>query len=195
MGLRVGCSFELDPLMLKLFESQLVIEQAAQTQIIQAAGRVELDDTTIFRFYTDDEAFLQVVAQGGTDDTHVIDVKLYHYYDTLDISADRDWDALLNTKIGVAHYELSGYGYDRVWQSLSDYHKPVHMRESTYDIYGASSFTDQFTMLFERPVTESLMESLLLSAEETLNPAGGLSRCFVISTGVDLSPSQITIHG
>lgn len=195
MGLGIGFSFELDPLFLRLLNDHLVTKECSTTYIIQAAGIVEMDDTSIYRFYTDDEAFLQVVAQGGNKEEHVIDVKLYHYYDTIDVSSDTDWDQLLYKKIGAAKYELEGHQYSRVWNTVGEYHQPVHMMETTFDDAGDRSTTDQFTMLFERPILEDQTESLFLSAEETEDPPGSLSRCFVMSTGISLSPTQITIHG
>ncbi len=195
MGLRLGGSFEIDPLLLKLTVDELVIDGCAPTQIIKAAGVVDLDGTLIFRFYTDDDAFLQVVAEGGKSDEHVVDVKLFHFYDTQDISSQVVWDKLLNTEIGTPAYELEDHTYSRVWTSASDYHNPVHMAEKTYDEDGEFSMTDQFTMLFERPISAGQTESLLLSAEEKIEESGNLSRCFVLSTGITLTPAQITIHG
>ncbi len=195
MGLRLGGSFEIDPLLLRLIISELVIEDCASTHIIKAAGIVDLDGTWIFRFYTDDDAFLQVVAEGGKSEEHVVDVKLFHFYDTQDISSQPVWDQLLNTKIGAATYELEGHSYNRVWTSVSEYHNPVHMAEKTYDDEGEFSQTDQFTMLFERPISDGQTESLLLAAEEKEEDSGNLSRCFVLSTGLTLTPAQITIHG
>lgn len=195
LGLRIGCSFELDPLMLKLLEGQLVIENSAVAHVIEAVGLVDLDGTWVYRFYTDDEAFLQVVAQGGQTDEHVVDVKLFHYFDTQDVSTDTAWDQLLYKGIGVPHYVMEGFSYRRVWESMTDYHQPVHMQEKTYDASGEYSVTDQFTMLHERPLPGDKTESLFLSAEEKENAHGGLDRCFVRSTGITLSSSQITIHG
>ena len=195
LGLRIGCSFEIDSLLLKIIEEQLVIEDSNNAHIIQAAGLVNLDGAYLFRFYTDDDAFLQVVAEGGKSDEHVVDVKLYHFYDTLDISADSAWDTLLYKEIGAPTYELEGQTYRRVWTSVDEYHNPVHMAENTYDSEGNRSATDQFTMLFERPIKDGMTESLFLSAEETEDPSGQLNRCLVISTGITLTPSQITIHG
>ena len=195
LGLRIGCSFEIDPLMLKLLENDLVAKNISTSHIIQAAGKVELDDVTLYRFYSDDEGFLQVVAQGGTADENVIDVKLYHYFDTLDVSSERDWDKLLYQDMGCPTYQLEGRTYQRVWTAAGDYHKPVHMSETTYDGEGMTSVTDQFTMLFERPIADDRTESLFLSAEEKEEPAGSLSRCFVISTGITLTPTQVSFHG
>ena len=195
MGLRIGGSFDIDPLLLRLTESELTISGCAPTQIIQAAGIVDLDGTWVYRFYTDDEAFLQVIAEGGQNDEHVVDVKLFHFYDTQDIESKELWDEILSKKIGTPTYQLESQTFERVWTSASEYHNPVHMAEQTFDETGESSETDQFTMLFERPISGNNTESLFLSAEEKLEEAGYLSRCLVISTGISISSAQITIHG
>jgi hypothetical protein len=195
IGLRLGGSFEIDPLLLRLTLDDLVVDTCAPTQIIKSAGIVDLDGTWVFRFYTDDDAFLQVVAEGGKSDEHVVDVKLFHFYDTQDISSQAIWDQLLNEKIGAPTFGLEGYTYNRVWTSASDYHNPVHMAEKTYDDDGEFSMTDQFSMLFERTITGGQTESLFLAAEEKEEESGNLSRCFVLSTGITLTPAQLTIHG
>lgn len=194
LGLRIGCSFELDALMLKLLNEALVTDHIAPTQLIQAVGLVDLDGTWIYRFYTDDEAFLQVVANGQNDED-VVDVKLFHFYDTLDIGSETRWYRLLDEEIGQPTYELENHTYERVWTSVDSYHPPVAMQETTYtDTESLPSQTDQFTMLFERQIGDGNTESLLLSAEETLD-GQHLSHCLVISTGITLSSAQLTIHG
>lgn len=195
MGLRMGASFEVDPLAIRLILEELAIETFEPTQIIKAAGVVELDGTWVYRFYTDDDAWLQVVAEGGQRDENVVDVKLFHFYDTRDVSTESTWNNLLNREIGAASYTLDGRNYERVWTATGDYHNPVHMVETTYDEDGSHSSTDQFTMLFERPLSDQRTESLFLSAEEKLEAGDYLSRCLVLSTGISLTPSQITIHG
>ncbi|WP_299592324.1 YjfK family protein [uncultured Microbulbifer sp.] len=195
MGLRLGASFEIDPLAIRFILDELTIESFEPTQIIKAAGVVDLDGTWVYRFYTDDDAWLQVVAEGGQRDEHVVDVKLFHFYDTRDVSTDAAWESLLGREIGAGTYALDGRTYQRVWTATGDYHNPVHMTETTYDEDGEHSGTDQFTMLFERPLTDERTESLFLSAEEKLEAGGYLSRCLVLSTGISLTPSQITIHG
>lgn len=195
IGLRIGHSFEIDPLFLRLIESELVIKESNKTHIIQAAGIVDLGGTYVFRFYTDDDAFLQVVAEGEKNDKNVVDVKLYHYYDTHDVSSDHAWDDLLYRKIGAPSYELESHRYERVWTSIDDYHQPVHMTERTIDEADNESRTDQFTMLFEREISNGMTESLFLSAEEAECETGDVNRCFVLSTGITLTPSQLVIHG
>ncbi|MCJ8313350.1 MAG: YjfK family protein [Saccharospirillaceae bacterium] len=199
MGLAVGTSFEIDSLHLKLILPKLTIKQCNNTQIINDVGYVNLDGTHIFRFYTDDEAFLQVICEGGKEEQNIVDVKLFHYYDTLDIGSQNIWDELLNEKIGVSEYELAGNTYQRVWTSASDYHNPVVMQEKNYDHTSEDindyDSTDQFTMLFEREIGNEDYEALFLSAEECQEENGTLTRSFVISTGMSLSPSQIHING
>ena len=195
MGLRIGGSFEIDSLLLRLSEDELITEGCAPTHIIQAVGLVDLDGNWVYRFYTDDDAFLQVIVEGSQKDENVVDVKLFHYYNTQDVPSETIWNDLLNHKIGNPSYELEGHEYGRVWTSMSHYHNPVHMVEKTYDGESKPSETDQFTMLFERPISGNNTESLFLSAEEKLETGGYLSRCFVLSTGITLSSAQITIHG
>jgi len=195
MGLRLGASFEVDPLAIRLVLDELIIESCSPTQIIKAAGVVDLDGTWVYRFYTDDDAWLQVVAEGGNRDDQVVDVKLFHFYDTRDIASEQAWNQLLEREIGCPNYDLDGRSYRRVWTAAGEYHNPVHMAEKTFDEGGGHSSTDQFTMLFERELSDRRTESLFLSAEEKLEPGGYLSRCLVLSTGITLTPSQLTIHG
>ena len=194
MGLRLTGSFEVDTLWLNLLTPYLQAKQIPPTQIITAVGVVDLDGTQLFRFYTDDEAWLQVVAERDSEES-VVDVTLFHYYDTLDVANKTEWDMLLKQKIGAQSYHLNGQDYQRVWTTEGAYHSPVHMREVTCEDNTASSTTDQFTMLFEREIgSEGDTEMLFVSAEE-VEVDGNLERCLVLSTGIKLSPSQLTMHG
>ena len=196
MGLHLGGSFEVDSLLLRLIDDKLVTNGIAPTQIIEAAGLVELDGNFIFRFYTDDDAFLQVVADGGKTENDVIDVKLFHFFSTDAINSQSTWDQLLEHDMGGGEYQFEGNSYRRVWESLDSRHPPVHMHETTYADLGKDvSNTDQFTMLYERVISDELVESLFLSAEEKMVSDTQLDRCLVISTGISLMPSQLTIQG
>lgn len=195
MGLAVGTSFDIDTLGFKLIMDKLTIENMAQTQLITAAGKADIHGNTIYRFYTDDDAWLQVVCDGGDTEAHIIDVKLFHYYDTKSVDNQSAWDQLLNKEIGSPLQKIEGYDFNRVWSSVGDYAMPVHIAETTYDDSDEPDTTDQFTMLFEREVDADHMEFLFLSAEESENEHGQLDRCLVISTGVNINPAQITING
>ncbi len=194
MGLCVGSSFDLDKLSFQLILNELVISDVADTQLILAAGKVDLDGSILLRFYTDDEAWLQVVCEGGIAEENIVDVTLFHYFDTLHVN-ETQWNEVLNQKIGVPVYNFQGHDYSRVWTSTSVYHPPVAMQEVTYDDSDEPTNTDQFVMLFERELSDGSFEQLYLSAEESISDNDQLERCLVISTGVKLSPTQIRVNG
>jgi len=195
MGLRTGSAFELDDLRLRLMEPDLLVEKVARTQFVEAAGLVNLDsETTFYRFYTDDEAFIQVNLSGGVTESHIDDVTLWHYYDTKGISTDAAWNEQLKHKISQPTYEIEGYEYQRVWDDVSGSCPPVAMTEKTYDDDGETTTTDQFIMLYERIINEDLKELLLVSGEESVVD-NRLERCLVLSTGFSLRQSDISIRG
>jgi hypothetical protein len=194
MGLCIGSSFDIDKLSFQLILDELVIGGIADTQLIQAAGKVDLGSNILLRFYTDDEAWLQIVCEGGETEECIVDATLFHYYDTLNVNVN-EWDDILKHKIGVPTYLIEGNEYQRVWTSTASYHPPVAMQEKTYDHSDDITQTDQFVMLFERVLSDGSFEQLYLSAEETLNDNNQLERCLVISTGVKLTPTQISVNG
>jgi len=195
MGLYLGGSFELDHLKLLLLEPELTIEGAARSQLIQAVGEAPLDTGgTLLRFYTDDDGFLQVVTDGGLSENHITDVKLWHFYETQTIGNTAQWNACLKNVISQPTYELDGKVFTRVWDSVGDESPPVAVTETTYEEDGDVSKTDQFMMLYERPIGNNRVETLLVVGEEK-QVGNNLDRCLVISTGFDVEPADITING
>jgi hypothetical protein len=195
MGLYLGGSFELDALKLKLIEPQLKINGAASKHLIQAVGKVALDTGgTMFRFYTDDDAFLQVITDGGETENHITDVKLWYFYDTKTVGSQQQWSQLIDSGISMPSYELDGDHYTRVWDAVGEHSPPVAMTETTYEEDGDTSTTDQFIMLYERGLGNDNVEALLVCGEEKIID-NNHDRCLVISTGFDLSPADITING
>jgi hypothetical protein len=195
MGLYLGGSFELDALKLKLLTPQLCIEGAASQHLIQAVGQAELDSGgTLLRFYTDDDAFLQVVLDGGMRENHITDVKLWYFYSTTTIGNQSQWQQCLDKEISRPTYELEGHGFTRVWDAVGDESPPVAVTEKTWEEDGDVSETDQFMMLYERPIDNDRTESLLVAGEEKIVGANA-DRCLVISTGFDIHPSDIRING
>lgn len=195
MGLRLGGAFELDSLKLKLIEPHLVVQGVAKTQLIQAVGEVKLDEnTTVLRFYTDDEGFLQVLLTGGMTENHISDVKLWYFYDTKGIATNKDWENQLSSVISTPSKRFEGNDYKRVWGDSNLSSPPVAMTEKTYSEDGSVSETDQFAMLYERQATDKIYEYLMLAGEEKiiLNSA---DRCVVTSTGFDIQPADIEIIG
>jgi len=195
MGLYLGGSFELDPLKLRLIQPSLKISNAASKHLIQAVGRVNLDaGSVMFRFYTDDDAFLQVITDGGETENHITDVKLWYFYDTKTVGDQSQWQRLLDEGISKPVYELDGDEYERVWDAIGDKSPPVAMTEKTFAEDGEVTSTDQFIMLYERSISEDEVEALLVVGEEKM-VGNNHDRCLVISTGFNLSPSDITING
>jgi hypothetical protein len=195
MGLYLGGSFEVDALKLRLLEPKLKVEKAASKHLIQAVGRVDLDSGGVmFRFYTDDDAFLQVVTDGGESENHITDVKLWYFYDTTTVGSQTQWQTLINNGISKPVYELDGDSYDRVWDAVGETSPPVAMTETTFEEDGDVSKTDQFIMLYERSISEDDVEALLVSGEEKI-VGNNHDRCLVISTGFNLTPADIQING
>jgi hypothetical protein len=195
MGLYLGGSFQIDPLKLKLIEPSLIIDSPASSHIIQAVGEVNLDSGgKILRFYTDDDAFLQVVLDGGMTENHITDVKLWYFYDTKTVGSDSQWQQLLKNDISQPQYGLEGQSYQRVWDAVGDISPPVAMTEKTYEEDADVSETDQFVMLYERALEDNNVEALLVSGEEKL-VGQNLDRCLVISSGFNIEQADITING
>jgi len=193
LGFHLGGAFELDDLKIRLREPQLVVEGMARTQLIQAVGEVALDESsTLLRFYTDDEGFIQVLMSGGKTENHVADVKLWYFYETKNVGNESDWQDLISQKISQPAIEFEGHTYTRVWDSISDSSPPVAMSETTYSEDGQKESTDQFVMLYERQIEEDFAEYVMFSGEEKLIN-GQLDRCFVISTGFDLQAADFEV--
>ncbi len=195
MGLYLGGSFELDPLKLRLVEPELMIEGAAAQHVIQAVGEVNLDTGgKILRYYTDDDAFLQVILDGGDDESHISDVKLWYFYETKTVGSDSQWKQLISNGISQPSYQLEDCVYTRVWDAVGEESPPVGMTEKTYELDGDTSETDQFVMLYERPLSANMVETLLVTGEEKL-VNNNFDRCLVKSTGFDIEPADIRING
>ena len=190
LGLRLGGVVEFDDLALRLIEPHVIFEGAARSQIIQAVGEVKLDDNSrLLRFYTDDEGFIQVLQQGGTEDSHVIDVKLLYFYQTQAVDTQASWDDLLQNGIVRSEWSLEGETFEKVWHN----ERPVAMTEKTWNagtLY--PSETDQFIMLYQRHVNDSLDEFVMISAEEKLI-FNDQERALVISTGINLTPTDFKV--
>ncbi len=194
LGFRLGGAVELNELKLRLLDDQLITDNIAKVQLIQAVGVVKLDESsTILRYYTDDEGFFQVVLSGGLEEQHVNDVKLFHFYETRGVDAEKDWNALLQSGISQAQYACEGHSFTRVWESVGAC-PPVAMTETTYTVADPAAETDQFAMLYERPLTDERYEFLLVAGEEKVVNYHA-ERCRVISTGINLSRADFEVIG
>lgn len=186
LGLRLGGGLELDALRLSLLESQVTFEGAASTQIIQAVGRVVLDEShQLLRFYTDDDGFVQVLLNGGLTDDCVSEVKLWYFYCTQPVDDDAGWNTLLASKLVQPDWDLDGQKFTRAWDNT----QPVAMTETTWLKNGSRSDTDQFVMLYERPLDNGEAEMLMVAGEEKIN-GNRAERSLVLATGIELGPTD-----
>lgn len=193
LGLRLGGAFDLDTVKMTFIEPELIIDGAAKTQFIEAVGVVRLDEqTTVLRYYTDDEGYIQVLVRGELKDENIEDVKLMYFFDTKGIGSEQDWENTLNRDISQRSLYLQGHTFSRVWESSGASSPPVAMTEKTYSKDGSISETDQFAMLYERQFGDEKYEyAMLIGEEKIINNQH--DRCLVTITGFDLQPSDIYI--
>ncbi|AKH65943.1 hypothetical protein VY86_19485 [Photorhabdus thracensis] len=190
LGLRIGGALEIDPLILKLIESDLTIENAASTQLICSVGVVDLgDNVRLVRYYTDDEGYLQVLQENESDDG-VKEVSLWYFYETSPIDAQTQWDALIKSGIVTPNgqYDLDGTQFSRLWDNT----KPVAVTEKTYHKNGTITETDQFMMVYTRQVSDNRTEELLIAGEEKI-VGNNLDRLMVKSTGIQLNQTDFKV--
>lgn len=195
LGFRLGGAVELNDLKLQLLEGDVTFEKVAKTHLIQAVGLVSLDEAShILRYYTDGDGFFQFVLNGGMEETHIEDAKLWFYYDTLGISSDLEWNRQIEHEISKPDYALDGKTFTRLWRDASGNPPPVAMTETTYAQGGESSQTDQFVMLYERSANDNLDEFLMVSGEEQILDDRA-DRSLVLSTGIDISLADFEVLG
>ncbi|RAW89035.1 YjfK family protein [Photorhabdus laumondii] len=190
LGLRIGGALEIDPLMLKLIESDLTIENAASTQLICSVGVVDLgDNVRLVRYYTDDEGYLQVLQEGKGDDG-VKEVSLWYFYETKPIDSQAQWDALIENGIVTPsrRYDLDGTQFSPLWDNI----KPVAVTEKTYSKEGHITETDQFVMVYTRQVAHNRTEELQVVGEEKV-VGSHLDRLMVLSTGIQLNQTDFKV--
>ncbi|WP_414932869.1 DUF2491 family protein [Vibrio europaeus] len=186
LGLRLGGSFTVDPLKLQLAEPHLIIEGAAADHVIEAIGIVELDpQRRLVRYYTDDEAFLQIQLY----DNQVEEIVLWYFFDTRALGKE-EWQPTLESQVATGEYSLEEMRFQQFWTGQ----EPVVLTEQTHRPDGSVSETDQFCMAYTRDITSEhcTVELLLVSAEEKHNP---ISQTFehelVRSTGFALNAIDI----
>ncbi|MEC6814634.1 YjfK family protein [Photobacterium toruni] len=189
LGLRLGGVIELDALKMKIIEPDLTISGAANTQLIQAVGVVQLDNATrLIRYYTDDDAMIQVLIVGDSD-ADVQQCMLSYYYSTTPIDTDTRWNEWLATGVVKSHWDLDGVNFTKLWEN----ELPVAMTETTWTSATEYSQTDQFVMLYSRDVNADLCEVLIVSAEEQIinNRA---EHCLVLSTAFELQLNDFKVN-
>lgn len=196
LNLRLKAAIDVDPIPFQFLKDHLLFEFPGQTQIVEAQGQINLGaGSYLHRYYTGDDAFIQVNTTGGFEDEHVDDVKFFVFHDTLHPATQDEWEKWTgeNSRIGDPQFALTdGTTYHRAW-SLDSHGSilPVEFEESvTNQIQDEPPYSVlHLAMLYEREIPKSdKFEYLLISAEHTNKDA-----CVVFSIGVDLDPASFTV--
>lgn len=188
LGLRLGGCIKLDGFKLKLMEEFTTFQDAAETQLIEAVGEVTFDAySKILRFYTDDEGFIQILTSGD-DERNIKEIKLFYFYETIPVDSSEQWEHIISHELVEDNKIFNGKTYQKIWQN----EKPVAMTETTW-IHRDKTTTDQFIMIYAS-TENNHTEYLFVSAEEKIIN-NQIERALILSTGVDLLLTDITIIG
>lgn len=190
-GLQLGCAVELNSLDFRVLGDQLLLEFPGETQLIEAVGEIDLGaGSRIKRYYTSDDAILQIHYSGAEQEQNVEDVLLFVYDKSIHVAGNLDWKAwLAPDKIGPKLYQYRDKAYQRSFFADSEGNvEPIAMSEQIENRAGERYGLDNFSMLFEREITAGVSEMLLVNAEESDD-----DRLVTIALGVHLTPSQFNV--
>lgn len=194
-NLRLKAGVDIDPIPFAMMRDKLHFTLPAETQIVEAQGKVTLGGGAyLSRYYTSDDAFIQVSTTGGFNEQHVDDIKLFVFEETITPANQAEWEQWTGkeSKIGDATFQFHETEYSRVWMAQSEGSVlPVEFEEEVTNlIEGEAPYTVvHLCMLYERAIPEiERYEYLFISAEHTLDDAH-----IVFSLGVDLDPQAFVV--
>lgn len=190
-GLHLGCAVELNSLDFRVMQDQLLLEFPGETQLIEAVGEVDLGaGSRIKRYYTSDDAILQVNFSGAEQEQNIEDMLLFVYDKSIHVAGESDWRSWLSpSKIGPAEFHYRDKTYRRAFFDDHDGSvEPIAMSEQIENRAGERYRLDNFCMLYQRELSAGVSELLLVNAEESDE-----DRLVTIALGVHLSPSQFNV--
>ena len=194
-NLRLKAAVDIDPIPFSMIKDKIHFALPAVTQIVEAQGKIDLGGGAyLSRYYTSDDAFIQINTTGGFEEQHVDDIKLFVFEDTITPATQAEWEVWTgkDSKIGDPTYLFNDTEYTRVWMAQSEGSiVPVEFEEEVANlIENESPYTVvHLAMLYERLIPEiERYEYLLISAEHTLDDANN-----VFSLGVDLDPQAFVV--
>ena len=194
LKLRRGGFLEIDPLPFRMLQGHANFELGQAAQPIATRGLVDLSGTWLHRYYLDDdETWLQVKTDGGTDDASVSECILWQYWDCKTPANLAELKSLAGptSEIGLPTYEVGAFLYQRVWGVSRGQTELVPFTEQVFDKNDTvPSFSCQhYAMLYRRRIEDSpRQEYVLISVEESPQ---SLDVC--TSIGVDVNPADLTV--
>lgn len=194
LKLRRGGFLEIDPLPYRMLHERANFELGQSAQPIAARGLVDLNRTWLHRYYLDDdETWLQVKTDGGTDDASVSECILWQYWDVKTPANLGELKEIAGpaSEIGRPTYEVGAFLYQRVWGASRGQTELIPFVEQVFDRSDTvASFSCQhYAMLYRRRIDDSArQEYVLISVEESPQ-----SLDVATSIGVDVNPADLTV--
>jgi hypothetical protein len=196
LAVALGGAIELDTLGLQAglaAGTPAMDPPAGGTLIVAAIGTAQLDaNTTLTRYYDDDDQILQVMASPGGGSESVTDVSLYRPWDSVTPMTLAEWDRWTgrNGLIGQPEYDADGIMYARYWGEGAG---RVDLVEFSEDIEDGETIRaiHQQCMLYARPIG-AVEEMLLINIERDIGEGAsrqGGSVEFMIGYG--LAPADV----
>jgi hypothetical protein len=194
LKLRLGGFVEIDPIPYRMLQGRMNFEIGECAQPIAARGIVDLNRSWLHRYYfDDDETWLQVKTDGGTDDANVSECILWQYWD---VKTPANHDELKSiagstSEVGLPTYEVGAFVYQRVWGASRGQTELIPFVELVFDKDPRTpSFSCQhYAMLYRRLIDSSnRQEYVLVSVEECPD-----SLQVVTSIGLDLNPADLSV--
>lgn len=198
LGLHLHAGFTLNTLAFRLLEDVLLVELPGDEYTVAAASHIDLGGgSQIFRYYTSGDEFLQINTTGGTDTDDIEDIKLFVYAESYGISQEKHWrSAISPTAIGTPTLSWEQQRWKRFFNPEEPGNiEPVYMLEKVQNGQQAKWDVHNFTMGYQRQVTEDTWEYLLLNGEESFNDLGEPEWVFSRALGVDIPLTSLNIIG
>ncbi|MCH5366745.1 YjfK family protein [Escherichia fergusonii] len=198
LGLHLNSGFTLDTLAFRLLQDLLLVDLPGEEFTVAAISRIDLGGgSQIFRYYTSGDEFLQINTTGGMDFDDIEDIKLFVYEESYGISKESHWRETISAK---AMGTKTLHWQEKQWQRFFNSEEPgiiepIYMLEKVENQNNAKWEVHNFTMGYQRQVTEDTFEYLLLNGEESFSDHGEPEWIFSRALGVDIPLTFLNIIG
>ncbi len=166
---------------------------------VAAVSHIDLGGgSQIFRYYTSGDEFLQINTTGGEDIDDIDDIKLFVYEESYGISKESHWREAINAKVmGGNDLKLAGKTLAAIFLTAKnrEISNPSTCWKKVENQNHAKWEVHNFTMGYQRQVTEDTYEYLLLNGEESFNDLGEPEWLFSRALGVDIPLTSLHIIG
>ena len=203
LGLHLNSGFTLDTLAFRLLEDELLIALPGEEFTVAAVSQAGGEAIYLPQIKTEDDAknalaeIDALVMTGGEDIDDIDDIKLFVYEESYGISKESHWREAINAKaMGAMTLNWQEKRWQRFFNSEEPGNiEPVYMLEKVENQNHAKWEVHNFTMGYQRQVTEDTYEYLLLNGEESFNDLGEPEWLFSRALGVDIPLTSLHIIG